>query len=91
MAHQCSQPYPYLFNDFSDLTLAGQLGSHKAAIHKIEFSPNGKYIASGDDRGNLVVSLGSGLETFILAVIHYNTVDQTDGQLEAYPHIQHRT
>ena len=80
MALKRVQPCPsYFFNDFGDLTLAGQLGSHKAAVHKIEFSPDGKYIASGDDRGTLIVSLRSCLETYIPAVLVVH-VYRSDGQ-----------
>ena len=46
----------YTFNpDNSNIQVIGQLRSHKSLIHAMSFSPDGMYIASGDDDGMLVV------------------------------------
>ena len=48
---------PYIFNvkDVRNLRDPGGIGFHKSSIRTIAFSPTGAYVATGDDKGYLVV------------------------------------
>jgi hypothetical protein len=48
---------PYIFNvkDVGNLHDPGGIGFHKSSIRTIAFSPTGAYLATGDDKGYLVV------------------------------------
>ena len=46
---------PYVFDQHSNLQMMGTLRVHKHEIHVVQFSPDGKYLASGDDDGILIV------------------------------------
>lgn len=45
----------YTFNGLTGVTDERVLRSHYTPINNIRFSPDGKYVASGDDSGLLVV------------------------------------
>jgi hypothetical protein len=46
-----------MFNKHSQrLAVIGSIQVHKSLIHVIKFSPEGGYLASGDDEGILIVN-----------------------------------
>jgi WD40 repeat protein len=47
----------YKFEDPSNLEVKAVFGTHHDPVHHIQFSPDGGYMASGDDRGILIVGV----------------------------------
>ncbi|KAF8237983.1 hypothetical protein L208DRAFT_1244539 [Tricholoma matsutake] len=45
----------YVFGDIHDFKHTNNLESHKSPVHTLEFSPDGKYITSGDDNSILTI------------------------------------
>ena len=45
----------YIFKNVGSLQRKARLGFHDSPVHAIQFSPDGMFMASGDDEGTLVV------------------------------------
>lgn len=68
----------------------GNLLVDKCSIGTVAFSPEGTYVATGDDQGHIAVSSKLGMTVWALILIDFCCLDTLDGELGDNPEIQLR-